>query len=72
MKLILNETLIHAAPRLRPGAQPRYSLVYGYTAPYMQTWKRYDPPAELLEKASPPQRRLLSGELRYGFRSGLF
>lgn len=70
--LILNETLIHAGPRLRPGAQPRYSLVYGYTAPYMQTWKRYDPPVDLLEKASPQQRRLLSGELRYGFRSGQF
>ena len=70
--LILSETLIHAGPRLRAGVAPRYSLVYGYTAPYMQTWNRYDPPAELLAKASPAQRRLLSGELRYGFRSGLF
>jgi hypothetical protein len=70
--LILSETLIHAGPRLRPGAAPRYSLVYGYTAPYMQTWNRYDPPAALLEKANPAQRRLLSGEARYGFRSGSF
>ena len=70
--LILSETLVHAGPRLPLGAAPRYSLVYGYTAPYMQTWNRYDPPAELLEKVSPAQRRLLSGELRYGFRSGAF
>lgn len=70
--LILSETLIHAGPRLRPGSAPRYSLVYGYTAPHMQTWNRYDPPAELLERASPPARRLLSGELRYGFRGGTF
>ena len=43
--LILSETLIHAGPRLQAGARPRYSLVYGYTAPFMQTWNRYDPPA---------------------------
>lgn len=70
--LILSETLIHAGPRLPPGAQPRYSLVYGYTAPFMQTWNRYDPPADLLERVSPEQRRLLTGEARYHFRRGQF
>ena len=70
--LILSETLIHAGPRLGGGAQPRYSLVYGYTPPFMQTWKRYDPPAHLLERVTPEQRRLLTGELRYDFRRGQF
>lgn len=70
--LILSETLIHAGPRLTPGAPPRYSLVYGYTAPFMQTWNRYDPPADLIERVTPEQRRLLTGELRYGFRRGQF
>ena len=70
--LILSETLIHAGPRLKPGASPRYSLVYGYTAPFMQTWDRYDPPADLLERVTPEQRRLLTGELRYAFRRGQF
>ena len=70
--LILSETLIHAGPRLRAGAPPRYSLVYGYTAPFMQAWSRYDPPADLLERVTPEQRRLLTGELRYGFRRGQF
>ena len=70
--LILSETLIHAGPRLKAGARPRYSLVYGYTAPFMQTWNRYDPPADLLERATPEQRSLLTGELRYGFRRGQF
>ncbi len=70
--LILSETLVHAGPRLRPGAAPRYSLVYGYAAPFMQTWNRYDPPADLLEQATPRQRELLTGELRYGFRRGQF
>ncbi len=70
--LILSETLIHAGPRLRAAAPPRYSLVYGYTAPFMQTWGRYDPPADLLERVTPEQRRLLTGELRYGFRRGQF
>jgi len=70
--LILSETLIHAGPRLRPGAPVRYSLVYGYTAPFMQTWNRYDPPADLLERVTPEQRRLLTGESRYYFRRGQF
>ena len=70
--LILSETLIHAGPRLVAGAQPRYSLVYGYTPPFMQTWNRYDPPADLLERVTPEQRRLLTGELRYAFRRGQF
>lgn len=70
--LILSETLIHAGPRLKPGASPRYSLVYGYTAPFMQTWNRYDPPADLLERVTPEQRSLLTGELRYAFRRGQF
>ncbi|MCZ6675718.1 MAG: phytanoyl-CoA dioxygenase family protein [Candidatus Poribacteria bacterium] len=70
--LILSETLIHAGPRLKAGASPRYSLVYGYTAPFMQTWRRYDPPADLLERVTPQQQRLLTGELRYGFRRGQF
>jgi len=70
--LILSETLIHAGPRLRPGAAARYSLVYGYAAPFMQTWQRYDPPADLLERVTPEQRRLLTGEARYHFRPGQF
>ena len=70
--LILSETLIHAGPRLKAGARPRYSLVYGYTAPFMQTWNRYDPPADLLERVTPEQRSLLTGDLRYAFRRGLF
>lgn len=70
--LILSETLIHSGPRLRPGAQPRYSLVYGYTPPFMQTWQRYDPPAAVLEGVTPEQRSLLTGEVRYGFRRGQF
>ncbi|MCY3763885.1 MAG: phytanoyl-CoA dioxygenase family protein [Gemmatimonadetes bacterium] len=70
--LILSETLIHAGPRLKLGASPRYSLVYGYTAPFMQTWDRYDPPAELLERVTREQRSLLTGELRYAFRRGQF
>lgn len=70
--LFLSETLIHAGPRLKPGAPPRYSLVYGYTAPFMQTWNRYDPPAELLAQATPHQHKLLTGESRYAFRSGQF
>ena len=69
--LILSETLIHAGPRLTEGP-PRYSLVYGYTAPYMQTWRRYDPPADLVERVTPEQRALLTGEQRYGFRRGQF
>ena len=69
--LILGETLIHSGPRLRPGSQPRYSLVYGYTPPFMQTWQRYDPPASV-EGVTPEQRRLLTGEVRYGFRRGQF
>ncbi|HZP80968.1 MAG TPA: phytanoyl-CoA dioxygenase family protein [Chthonomonadaceae bacterium] len=70
--LILSETLIHAGPRLRPDASVRYSLVYGYSAPFMQTWNRYDPPADLLERVTPEQRRLLTGEARYHFRPGQF
>jgi hypothetical protein len=70
--LILSETLIHAGPRLQPGSTARYSLIYGYTAPFMQTWNRYDPPSELLERVSPEQRRFLTGETRYGFRRGQF
>lgn len=70
--LILSETLIHAGPRLKPGAKPRYSLIYGYAAPFMQTWNRYDPPAELLAQVTPEQRRFLTGEARYAFRSGQF
>lgn len=69
--LILSETLIHAGPRLATGA-PRYSLVYGYTAPFMQTWPRYDPPADLLDRVSPRQRALLAGEARYAYRLGQF
>jgi phytanoyl-CoA dioxygenase PhyH len=69
--LILSETLIHAGPRLAAGP-PRYSLVYGYTAPFMQTWQRYDPPADLLERVTPRERALLTGEMRYGFRRGQF
>src|SRR5262249_33284809 len=69
--LILSETLIHAGPRLT-SAPPRYSLVYGYTAPFMQTWQRYDPPADLLERVTPRERALLTGEMRYGFRRGQF
>ena len=70
--LILSETLIHAGPRLKAGSPPRYSLVYGYTAPFMQTWRRYDPPADLLDRVTARQRRLLTGEIRYGFRHGQF
>jgi hypothetical protein len=70
--LILSETLIHAGPQLAPGASVRYSLVYGYTAPFMQTWNRYDPPTDLLERVTPEQRRLLTGEARYAFRRGEF
>ena len=70
--LILSETLVHAGPRLKPGASPRYSLVYGYTPPFMQTWNRYDPPADLLERVTPRQRELLTGSLRYAFRRGQF
>ena len=66
--LILSETLIHAGPRLRPGVVPRYSLVFGYSAPFMQTWTRYDPPDEVLSKVTPEQRQFLTGEVRYGFR----
>lgn len=70
--LVLSETLIHAAPILKAGALPRYSLVYGYTAPFMQTWKRYDPPDELLQQVTPEQRQLLTGEMRYAFRRGQY
>ena len=70
--LILSETLIHAGPRLPAGVSPRYSLVYGYTPPFMQTWRRYDPPADLLERVTLRQRRLLTGEIRYDFRRGEF
>lgn len=70
--LILSETLIHSAPRLRPGSAPRYTLIYGYTAPFMQTWSRYDPPSDLLGKVTSEQRAFLTGELRYRFRSGEF
>jgi hypothetical protein len=70
--LILSETLIHAGPRLRPDASVRYSLVYGYTAPFMQTWNRYDPPEELLLRVSEQERCLLTGEARYRFRPGQF
>lgn len=70
--LILSETLIHAAPSLSPNASPRYTLIYGYTAPFMQTWNRYDPPADLLTRITPHQQAFLTGELRYGFRSGQF
>jgi ectoine hydroxylase-related dioxygenase (phytanoyl-CoA dioxygenase family) len=70
--LILSETLIHAAPSLTTTSAPRYTLIYGYTAPFMQTWNRYDPPAELLSRVTPQQRAFLTGELRYAFRSGQF
>lgn len=70
--LFLSETLIHAGPRLRSGAPPRYSLVFGYSAPFMQTWTRYDPPADLLSGVTPDQRRFLTGDVRYGFREGAF
>lgn len=70
--LLLSETLVHAGPRLKPNSGPRCLLVYGYTPPFMQTWHRYDPPASLLEGVTPEQRRLLSGEIRYGFRRGQF
>ena len=36
------------------------------------TWQRYDPPADLLERVTPRQRALLSGESRYAFRRGQF
>ena len=70
--LVLSETLIHAGPILKVGALPRYSLVYGYTAPFMQTWQRYDPPDELLQRVTPEQRQLLTGEMRYAFRRGQY
>ena len=70
--LLLSETLIHAGPLLKAGASPRYSLVYGYAAPFMQTWQRYDPPNELLQRVTLEQRELLTGEMRYGFRRGQF
>ena len=70
--LILSETLVHAGPQLKAGASPRYSLVYGYTPPFMQTWRRYDPPADLLEQVTPEQQQFLTGEIRYGFRRGQF
>lgn len=70
--LILSETLIHSAPRLRPNSIPRYILTYGYTAPFMQTWNRYDPPAELLGQVTMEERAFLTGEQRYAFRSGQF
>ena len=70
--LILSETLIHAGPQLKAGASPRYSLVYGYTPPFMQTWRRYDPPADLLEQVTAEQQQFLTGEIRYGFRRGEF
>jgi hypothetical protein len=69
--LILSETLIHSGPHLT-GGHPRYSLVYGYTAPWMQTWQRYDPPQELLERVTPRERALLTGEARYLWRRGQF
>ncbi|MBM3263913.1 MAG: phytanoyl-CoA dioxygenase family protein [candidate division Zixibacteria bacterium] len=67
--LILSETLVHSVPRLKPGASPRYSLVYGYSVPFMQTWNRYDPPTELLDCVTPEQRRFLTGEVRYAYRT---
>ena len=70
--LILSETLVHAGPQLKDSASPRYSLVYGYTPPFMQTWRRYDPPADLLERVTPEQQQFLTGEIRYGFRRGEF
>ncbi len=70
--LILSETLIHSGPRLGADASPRYSLVYGYTPPFMQTWERYDPPEFVLAGVTPEQRSLLTGEVRYGFRRGQF
>jgi hypothetical protein len=70
--LILSETLIHAAPSLTTTSAPRYTLIYGYTAPFMQTWNRYDPPADLLARVTPQQRAFLTGEARYAFRSGQF
>ena len=70
--LLLSETLVHAGPLLKAGASPRYSLVYGYAAPFMQTWQRYDPPNELLQRVTLEQRELLTGEMRYGFRRGQF
>ena len=70
--LVLSETLIHAGPILKAGTSPRYSLVYGYTAPFMQTWQRYDPPDEVLERVTPEQRQLLTGAMRYAFRREQF
>jgi len=70
--LILSETLIHSAPSLSISSAPRYTLIYGYTAPFMQTWNRYDPPADLLAGVTPEQRAFLTGEARYAFRRGQF
>ncbi len=70
--LILSETLIHAAPSLTHSSAPRYTLIYGYTAPFMQTWNHYDPPASLLANVTPQQKAFLTGEIRYGFRRGQF
>jgi len=70
--LILSETLIHSAPSLSISSAPRYTLIYGYTAPFMQTWNRYDPPSDLLARVTPEQRTFLTGEARYAFRRGQF
>jgi hypothetical protein len=70
--LILSETLIHSAPSLSTSSAPRYTLIYGYTAPFMQTWNRYDPPVDLLASVTPEQRTFLTGETRYAFRRGQF
>jgi hypothetical protein len=70
--LILSETLIHSAPSLSISSSPRYTLIYGYTAPFMQTWNRYDPPTNLLARVTPEQRTFLTGEARYAFRRGQF
>lgn len=70
--LFFSEALIHSLPRMYRGSPPRRSLVYGYTASFMQTWSRYDPPADLVARATPAQRQLLTGEGRYNFRSGKF
>lgn len=70
--LILSETLIHSAPSLTLSSAPRYTLIYGYTAPFMQTWNRYDPPADLLARVTPEQKDFLTGEARYAFRRGQF
>ncbi|MCC7263943.1 MAG: phytanoyl-CoA dioxygenase family protein [Candidatus Latescibacteria bacterium] len=70
--LFFSEALIHSLPRMYRGSPPRLSLVYGYTASFMQAWSRYDPPAEVVAGATPEQRQLLTGEARYNFRSGKF